>query len=103
VDLPELPGPLIRVPLELLLTAGVARLPVAFPEEAPLMDEAPYYAEAFSPITGRCFRLVSGQDGQAGHAGFCSRPPAEPARRAPTAQVSGVEIPGPTCVVATWR
>jgi hypothetical protein len=26
-----------------------------FPEEAPLMDEAPYYAEAFSPITGRCF------------------------------------------------
>ena len=23
------------------------------------MDEAPYYAEAFSPITGRFFRLVS--------------------------------------------
>ena len=30
-----------------------------FPEEAALMDEAPYYAEAFSPITGRFFRLVS--------------------------------------------
>ena len=29
VDLPELPVPLIQVPLELLLTAGVARLPVA--------------------------------------------------------------------------
>ena len=33
------------------------------------MDKAPYYAEAFSPITGRCFRLVSRQDGQAGRAG----------------------------------
>jgi hypothetical protein len=42
------------------------------------MGKAPYYAEAFSPITGRCFRLVSRQDGQAGHAGFCSRSPAEP-------------------------
>jgi hypothetical protein len=29
VDLSELPVPLIQVPLELLLTAGIARLPVA--------------------------------------------------------------------------
>ena len=29
LDLPELAVPLIQVPLELLLTAGVARLPVA--------------------------------------------------------------------------
>ena len=34
------------------------------------MDEAPFYAQAFSPITGRCVRLVSRQDGQAGRAGF---------------------------------
>jgi hypothetical protein len=27
---------------------------------------AEYYAEAFSPLPGRCFRLVSRQDGQAG-------------------------------------
>jgi hypothetical protein len=43
-----------------------------FPEEAPLTDQAPYYAEAFSPIIGRCFRLVSPQDGQAGRAESCS-------------------------------
>jgi hypothetical protein len=51
---------------------------------------------SFSPITGRGFRVVSRQDGQGGRAGFCSRSPAEPARSASTAQVSGVEIPGPT-------
>ena len=44
------------------------------------MDEAHYCAEAFSPITGRCFQVVSRQGGQAGRAGFCSRSPAEPAR-----------------------
>ena len=51
---------------------------------------------SFSPITGRGFRVVSRQDGQAGRAGFCSRSPAEPARSASTAQASGVEIPGLT-------
>jgi hypothetical protein len=30
------------------------------------MDKAPYCAEAISPITGRCFQVVSRQDGQAG-------------------------------------
>jgi hypothetical protein len=30
------------------------------------MNEAPHHAEAFSPIPGRCFSLVSRQDGQAG-------------------------------------
>ena len=60
------------------------------------MDEAHYCAEAFLPITGRCFQVVSRQDGQAGRAGFCSRSPAEPARSPSTAQASGVEIPGPT-------
>jgi hypothetical protein len=30
------------------------------------MDKAHYCAEAFSPITGRCFQVVSRQDGQAG-------------------------------------
>jgi hypothetical protein len=29
------------------------------------MPEAPYYAEAFSPIPGRCFRLVA-HPGEAG-------------------------------------
>jgi hypothetical protein len=38
------------------------------------MDEAPYYAEAFSPISGRCFRLVSRQDQQAGPI-HCPEPP----------------------------
>jgi hypothetical protein len=38
------------------------------------MDEAPYYGEAFSPVTGRCFRLVSRQDGQAGPI-HCPEPP----------------------------
>jgi hypothetical protein len=64
------------------------------------MDEAPYHAEAFSPITGRCFRVVSRQDGQAGRTGLCSRLPAEPARSASTAQVSGVEIPGSTLLAS---
>jgi hypothetical protein len=45
-----------------------------FSEEVPLMDEAPYYAEAFSPIAGRCFRLVSRQDQQAGPI-HCPAPP----------------------------
>jgi hypothetical protein len=30
------------------------------------MDETHYRAEAFSPITGRCFQVVSRQDGQGG-------------------------------------
>jgi hypothetical protein len=30
------------------------------------MDEAHYCADAFSPITGRCFQVVSRQDGHAG-------------------------------------
>jgi hypothetical protein len=30
------------------------------------MSEAPHYAEAFLPTLGRCFRLVSRQDNQAG-------------------------------------
>jgi hypothetical protein len=30
------------------------------------MDKARYCAEAFSPITGGCFQVVSRQDGQAG-------------------------------------
>jgi hypothetical protein len=38
------------------------------------MNEAPHYAEAFSPIPGRCFRLVSRQDDQAGPA-HCPEPP----------------------------
>jgi hypothetical protein len=38
------------------------------------MDEAPYHGEAFSPVTGRCFRLVSRQDGQAGPI-HCPEPP----------------------------
>jgi hypothetical protein len=36
--------------------------------KAPLVDEAHHCAEAFSPITGRCFQVVSRQDGQAGRA-----------------------------------
>ena len=67
------------------------------------MDEAPYHTEAFSPITGCGFRVVSRQDGQAGRAGLCSRSPAEPARSASTAQVSGVEIPGRPSWRATAR
>jgi hypothetical protein len=31
-----------------------------------LMDDAYYWAEAFSPITGCCFQVVSRQDGQVG-------------------------------------
>ena len=64
------------------------------------MDEALYHAEAFSPITGRSFRVVSRQDGQAGRTGLCSRSPAEPARSALTVQVSGVEIPGSTLLAS---
>jgi len=41
---------------------------------APLMEQAPYYAKAFSPIIGRCFRLVSRQDQQAGPI-HCPEPP----------------------------
>jgi hypothetical protein len=36
---------------------------------------APYYAEAFSPIAGQCFRFVSRGDGQAGPI-HCPEPPA---------------------------
>jgi hypothetical protein len=38
------------------------------------MVEVPHYAEAFSPIAGRCFRLVSRQDQQAGPV-HCPEPP----------------------------
>jgi hypothetical protein len=38
------------------------------------MDEAPCYSEAFSPITDRCFPLVSRQDQQAGPI-HCPEPP----------------------------
>jgi hypothetical protein len=39
-----------------------------------MTTEAPYYGEAFSPVTGRCFRLVSRQDGQASPT-HCPEPP----------------------------
>jgi hypothetical protein len=64
------------------------------------MDEAPYHAKAFSQITGRSFRVVSHQDGQAGRTGLCSRPPAEPAPSSSTVQVSSMEIPGSTLVAS---
>jgi hypothetical protein len=64
------------------------------------MDEAPYHAEAFSPITGRCFRVVSRQDGQAGRTGLCSRLPAEPARSASTGAGQRLEIPGSTLLAS---
>jgi hypothetical protein len=37
------------------------------------MPGAPYYAQAFSPLAGRCFRLVDQPQGGPKH---CPRPPA---------------------------
>jgi hypothetical protein len=37
------------------------------------MPGAPYYAQAFSPLPGRCFRLVDQPQGGPKH---CPRPPA---------------------------
>jgi hypothetical protein len=37
------------------------------------MPEAPYYAEAFSPLPGRCFRMVTRYGGGAGPT-HCAEP-----------------------------
>jgi hypothetical protein len=37
-------------------------------------ERSPYYAEAFSPVAGRCFRFVSHQDHQASPT-HCPEPP----------------------------
>jgi hypothetical protein len=55
---------------------------------------AEYYAEAFSPLPGRCLRLVSRQDGRAGPM-HCPEPPAWRGRfRAKDGKVYGVAACG---------
>jgi hypothetical protein len=54
------------------------------------VGSAEYYAEAFSPLPGRCFRLVSREDGQAGPM-HCLEPPVWRGRfRAKNGKVYGV-------------
>jgi hypothetical protein len=85
------------------------------------MSKAPYCAEAFSPITARCFQVVSRQDGQAGwpavtlsNENALSRfracpPPAPPSgpqrapdgQQKPASEANGrVVRPGPVALVA---
>ena len=55
---------------------------------------APYYTQAFSPLPGRCFRLVSG--GEGGGPTHCPEPPvwrALPHPQRPTLPGRGVRRP----------